>query len=382
MRSAVFVAAALTILGRSAVAEPDWREGVSPRIESLKKQVSRGAVEALDQFWEEMKARGTPLVESIAGDSTHVLVTFLYRSPESVKGVVLSSQLAASRDPLAGSMARLPNTNVWYKTYWMRNDFRLSYSFVLNPSPGSAANDPTADPLNPKKFSGVGYTGLSVLELPAAPPQPWSTSRAGVPSGKLEEEEMDSKILKTRRGAWIYTPAGYDPKRPAPYPLLICFDGAIYHTPDYMPVPTILDNLIADGKILPTIAVLVAQSAQPGRNNELSNNQPFLDFVADELLPDVRRKWRVTSDPTQTVVNGSSAGGLASVFFALRRPDLFGNVLSQSGALWPGQTRDNPEHEWVTRQYEWSRKLPLRFVLQAGSLEVVNTPLNGPSILT
>ncbi len=377
MRTVFLAAATLAIV---AGAEPDWREGLSPRIETLKKQI--GAPNAMGQFWEEMKARGTPMVESIAGDSSHVLVTFVYRSAESTKSVVLSSQLAASRDPLAGSMARLPNTDVWYKTYWMRNDFRLSYSFVLNPAAGSSAGDPLADPLNPKKFSGAGYTGLSVLDLPAAPLQPWSMKRAGVPSGKLEEEEIDSKVLKARRGGWIYTPAGYDPKRPEPYPLLICFDGAIYRTADYMPVPTILDNLIADGKIPPMVAVLVAQSAQPGRNNELSNNQPFLDCVADELLPDIRRKWRVTSDPSQTVVNGSSAGGLASVFFALRRPEVFGNVLSQSGALWPGQTRDNPQHEWVTRQYESSPKLPIRFVLQAGLLEVVNTPFNGPSILT
>jgi len=56
-------------------------------------------------------------------------------------------------------------------------------------------------------------------------------------------------------------------------------------------------------------------------------------------------------------------------------------VLSQSGAFWPGKERENPEHEWITRQYEASKKLPVRFVLQAGVLEVVNTPLNGPSIL-
>jgi enterochelin esterase family protein len=49
--------------------------------------------------------------------------------------------------------------------------------------------------------------------------------------------------------------------------------------------------------------------------------------------------------------------------------------------LWPGKTRDDPEHEWLTRQFETSPKLPLRFVIQVGDLEIGATPLNGPSIL-
>jgi enterochelin esterase family protein len=114
---------------------------------------------------------------------------------------------------------------------------------------------------------------------------------------------------------------------------------------------------------------------------ELSNNPQFADFVADELLPQVRKRWLVTSDPAQTTVCGSSAGGLASAYIAFRHPQVFGNVISQSGAFWPGKTRDNPEHEWLTRQFQDSARLPVRFVLQAGILEIVATPMNGPSIL-
>ena len=127
------------------------------------------------------------------------------------------------------------------------------------------------------------------------------------------------------------------------------------------------------------IAVFIDQSAR--RNLELSNNPQFADFVANELLPQVRKRWRATSDPAQTTLCGSSAGGLASAFAAFRHPDVFGNVLSQSGAFWPGKTRDNPEQEWLTRQFRESDKLPIRFVLQVGVLEIGATPLNGPSIL-
>jgi enterochelin esterase family protein len=259
---------------------------------------------------------------------------------------------------------------------------RLSYNFVPNPAPESLAYHSELqlrDPLNPVYLSGIANIGHSVLQLPAAAAQPWIAVMPGVPAGKVEEIQVESKILNSQRRAWVYIPARYDSTRSSPYPLLACFDGFVYSSPEWVPTPTVLDNLIAAEKIPPMIAVFIDQSAR--RNLELSNNPQFADFVANELLPQVRKRWRATSDPAHTTLCGSSAGGLASAFAAFRHADVFGNVLSQSGAFWPGQTRDNPEQEWLTGQFAASEKLPIRFVLQVGIVEIVATPLNGPSIL-
>lgn len=361
-----------------------WREGMtSPRLRVLKKQVQRGNSAAVGQFWEEMKARHTPLVETIPNDRAHVLVTFLYQAPGPTKSVVLIGQLSASRDPADNVLTHLLDTDVWYKTYLLGNDVRLSYGFVRDPTPESLtyhSESQLRDMLNPAYVPGTINIGHSVLELPAARPQLWTNPRPGVLAGRVEEEQFASKILDAQRRVWVYTPAGYDSKRTTPYPLLVCFDGSVYSSQEWVPTPTVLDNLIFEGKIPPMLAVFVDQSA--ARNLELSNNPQFADFVATELLPQVRKKWRVTSDPLQTTVCGSSAGGLASAFTAFRHPDVFGNVLSQSGAFWPGKTRDNPDQEWLTHQLELSPKLPVRFVLQVGLFEITHTPLNGPSILT
>lgn len=363
--------------------ELPWREGMtSPRLEQLKQQVKTGESGAVAHFWEEMKARHTPLVETIPGDQGHALVTFLYQAQQPTKNVVLISQLTTSRDPADIVLTRLLSTDVWYKTYLLRNDMRLSYSLVPNPTPESLAYNSELqlrDPLNPVYLPGTANVGHSALQLPAATPQPWIASMPDVPTGKIEEIQVESKILNSQRKAWVYIPAGYEANRRAPYSLLVCFDGFVYSAPEWVPTPTILDNLIKAGKIPPTLAVFIDQSAK--RNLELSNNPQFADFVATELLPQVRKQWRATSDPAHTIVCGSSAGGLAGAFIAFRHSDVFGNVLSQSGAFWPGKTRDNPEHEWLTRQFESSPKLPVRFVLQAGILEIGPTPLNGPSIL-
>jgi enterochelin esterase family protein len=361
--------------------EPPWREGAtSPRIETLRKQVEGGNHAAVEQFWLEMKAGGTPLVEPVPGDKGHVLLTFLYRTGGAAKGVLLTSGLTGRENPKERALARLPDTDVWYKTYRIRSDMRFSYGFVPNRDPDSDSRTiPVRDPLNPKRVGISVGIGGSVVELPAAPPQPWITPEAGVPRGKLESEQVASKILNARRTARVYTPAGHDPKAPEPYALLVCFDGPVYSSPDQVPTPTVLDNLIARGKIPPVVAVFVAQSAD--RNAELCNNRPFVDFLADELLPDVRRKFHATADPARTVVCGSSAGGLGGAFAAFARPDVFGNVLSQSGAFWPGERRGDADREWLTRQFESSAKRPARFVLQVGVMERHPTPSNGPSIL-
>ncbi|HET9399617.1 MAG TPA: alpha/beta hydrolase-fold protein [Candidatus Acidoferrales bacterium] len=361
-----------------------WSVGAeSPRISALNGEIQSGDVAALERFWAEVSSRHGPLIETIPGDSAHSLVTFLYRGTPSTTEVVLYAQLIVGRDPSGNRLSQLAKSDVWFKTYSIRNDMRLGYSLIPNPSEDSlnSPNVGIADPLNPNAAPLAAYMGKSVLELPDAPPQPWIAIRSGAASGKIEELPIHSKILNSDRQAWIHTPPGFDVTRSQAYPLLVCFDGQVYASQNYMPVPTIVDNMIADGRIPPLVVVLVGQSPQPNRNIELSNNQPFLDFVADELLPQVRQRWHATADPHQTIVTGSSAGGLAAAFFAFRRSDVFGNVLSQSGAFWPGRERNDPEHEWLTRQFESSPKLTVRFVLQVGLLERGPTPGNGPSIL-
>jgi len=100
-------------------------------------------------------------------------------------------------------------------------------------------------------------------------------------------------------------------------------------------------------------------------------------------MPWLRGKWRVTHDPARTIITGSSAGGLASAYLALKRPDLFGNVLSQSGAFWRGNEGSNDApYEWLTGQYDSLAQQPVRFFLDVGSRESMGA-MGGaaPSIL-
>jgi enterochelin esterase family protein len=234
------------------------------------------------------------------------------------------------------------------------------------------------DPLNPRRF--ISPPGSAIVELPAAPPQPWIKRLPEAPQGEVKPHKIKSEMLKEERMVRVYTPPGYDPKA-KPYGLLIYFDGEA--VPFVIPLPTILDNLIAKEKIPPMVAVIV--NSQTTRDRDLACSAPFADFLAKELVAWVRGNFNVSPDPAQTVVSGFSLGGLAAAYCGLRHPEVFGNVLSQSGSFWffEGWKSDADIFErnvfmdsgWLTRQFAKSPRLPLRFYLEVGRLEQ-GIPLN------
>ena len=91
----------------------------------------------------------------------------------------------------------------------------------------------------------------------AAAPAGFDMRREGVPAGRIEKIEFDSKVTGNKRPASIYLPPGYsaDRKYPVLY-LLHGIGGNETHWPGPGAAGTILDNLIADGKAVPMIVVM------------------------------------------------------------------------------------------------------------------------------
>jgi enterochelin esterase family protein len=145
-----------------------------------------------------------------------------------------------------------------------------------------------------------------------------------------------------------------------------------------VPVPIILDNLIAQRRIPPLVAIMIGNISPMSRATELPCSARFADFLANEAVPWVRENYHATSDPALTFVAGSSYGGLAAAFAAFHHPEVFDNVLSQSGSFWWAPDGDS-EAEWLAKQFATSPKLPIRFYFEVGLLETEPTPSNGPS---
>jgi len=194
-------------------------------------------------------------------------------------------------------------------------------------------------------------------------------------------EAMIPSASGSGRHAWVYTPAGYPASCRPGCNLILAFDGAQYL--GAMPLPDILDSLIAAKRTPATVAVLFDNGGPPARINDLANSQRFAAYIAGEPLPWTRAHYRVTHDAKRTIIAGSSAGGLGAAYVAFKYPGLFGNVLSQSGAFWRGNEASNaPPYEWLTDQFAKSPKRDLRFFLDVGSRETVGA-LGGaaPSLL-
>jgi len=276
-------------------------------------------------------------------------------------------------------MTHVPGTDVWHRAFRLRREQRGEYRLAF----GAEARP---DPLNPRQHVLPGGEDslipggmvLSELELPGAPPQPWLAPRPEVALGRVEQHRFASRLLGNERLLSVYTPAGYQPAA-GPYPFVVLLDRWAYV--EGMAAATTRDNLIAAGALPPLVAVMVSHISHPTRAHEMQPAHPaFVDFLAQELVPWVRQHYAVTQDPARTVIGGLSAGGRTAAYAAWRHPQVFGQVLSQSGAFQSAPPGD-PEAEWLTRQLAESPRQPLSFYLEAGMLEVATDDPHEPSLL-
>ena len=157
---------------------------------------------------------------------------------------------------------------------------------------------------------------LAVAFALAQPAFALSQSSVGK-AGTTSELTIPSKTNPTGRHAWVYTPDGYPASCNGECNLIIAFDGSFYL--GAMPLPEILDSLIAAKRTPPTVALLFDNGAPPGRIADLANSHQFAAFVAEELLPWTREHYVVTHAPERTILAGTSAGALGAAYVAFNR---------------------------------------------------------------
>jgi sugar lactone lactonase YvrE len=138
-------------------------------------------------------------------------------------------------------------------------------------------------------------------------------------------------------------------------------------------VPTVFDNLIQQGAMPVTIAIMIdpgvlratSETQQPRFNRSYEYDgmgDRYARFVLDEILPEVAKEYKLSSDPNDRAIAGSSSGGIAAFTAAWERPDAFRRVLSFIGSFTNLRGGDI--------YASWIRKVepkPLRVFLQDGS---------------
>lgn len=186
----------------------------------------------------------------------------------------------------------------------------------------------------------------------ARPADGWDRHREGVPRGKMELVEYDSKTVGTKRKMNVYTPPGYDGERR--YPVLYLLHGIggdegewiRFAQPDML-----LENLIANGKAQPMLLVMPNGRAQKDDRpvgNVMQHAPAFAVFEKDllnDVMPAVAARYRVRSGREQSAIAGLSMGGGQALNFGLGNPDRFawvGGFSSAPNTRPPGELLKDP----------------------------------------
>jgi enterochelin esterase-like enzyme len=277
-----------------------------------------------------------PLVSpEVHGDNS---VTFRLRDPNA-----LDVKLAREgSEPVA---MQKDDQGVWSVTTAPLTPDYYGYSFVAD---GVRMLDPNNHLLVPNLL-----TPANAVHVPA-PGLPWEVT--DVPHGVIHHHFYRSAVAADDRDYYVYTPAGYDPKAKATYPVLYLLHGFSDDASGWTAVGhanVILDNLIAQGKAKPMIVVMPlgygtmemirlawgAWSHTDVRDKNFSN---FREALLTEVMPRVESEYRVTEDRNSRAIAGLSMGGSESLLTGLNNLDKFAWI----GAFSSGGIPDDFEKDF------------------------------------
>lgn len=287
-----------------------------------------GLKNKINDYWSALrKAKQIPLIEE---DS----VAFFYRGEaKSVTWMGDFNGWGYLKD-FANKGKKIRNTDIWLLKAAFPKDARLDYKILINESGWVLDSENSR-----QQWSGVGGgSPNSELRMPLWKEDPILTERPGIAHGLIKKDILfPSKLLGYQIMYSAYLPVGYE--HLGKLPVVYVTDGYEYILPELGNMITVLDNLIADKKIQPIVAIFIdhrepINRAKNRRMEELNMNEKYLRFFTDEFIPTIEEKYPIQRDAAQRAVLGSSMGGLTSAYFAFSRPDLFSMAGIQSPAFW------------------------------------------------
>lgn len=195
-------------------------------------------------------------------------------------------------------------------------------------------------------------------------------------TGEVDSYHEFASAHVPARNVDVWLPPGYggDPRRR--YPVLYMHDGqnvfdpALSYTGVDWDVDGAMTRLIAAGRVREAIVVGVwntplrffeymprkpvkadslgagGPDAPPVSSDRISSDA-YLRFLVDELKPFIDARYRTEPGPDDTMIMGSSMGGLISLYAAAEYPQVFGGVAAVS-THWP--VGDGIVIDWLAGQ--------------------------------
>ena len=206
--------------------------------------------------------------------------------------------------------------------------------------PAAPAQPAGAQPGAAQRRTGRPIT-LGPDDKPAFPDPPagFNLERKDIPHGKLEMIEYDSKTVGNQRKMQVYTPPGY--AADGKYPVLYLLHGIGGDETEWQRLATpniLLDNLLADKKVVPMIVVMPNGRAQPNDRAEGNGMRSFAAFenfeqdLLKDVIPAIESKYSVQADREHRAIAGLSMGGGQSLNIGLKHLETFAWVGAFSAA--------------------------------------------------
>lgn len=289
------------------------------------------------------RREGTPLIDG-------EWVTFVWHGEQAPRLIADFSEWEANPLELEQAAA-----DVWLLRANFPRDAYIEYAFLE-----AESDERPADRFNPRRVSnGLGKVN-HYFYMPDGKPTPLRRPQPGLQQGHLSRHWLETGWLgsKPRRVDL------YQPPVDEPCPLVVVYDGRDYL--ERAKLATLVDNLITQGRIRP-LALALLENGGRMRQLEYGCSDVTLGWLLQTVLPFAYQHLNLIDldeQPGAFGVLGASMGGLMALYSGLRLPQVFGQVLSQSGAF------AIPEAQFlVFEMVKHLPKAPLRLWLDCGMFE-------------
>ncbi|MFX0207814.1 MAG: alpha/beta hydrolase, partial [Candidatus Hodarchaeota archaeon] len=288
--------------------------------------------------WQETDGGGFPAIQN----DSHVVFIY-YNKTALIESCAIIGDFSAYN---AINMTRLdPNFSLFY--YPLSNNTlkfsHTSFEFIVEPTTRidyffiiNCEDRWRKDPRNPHQSPFTFNQNASELVMPYFQQSFDIIHRPDIPHGTLTtlQSPWQNPVVQ------VYLPPNYNPQ--GNYPTLYTGDGSYYIT--LMSTINILDNMIADQRIEPIIAVFIDhKDADPNNPNDALSridwykcNSEYLTYL-DSLVTFIDEKYATNPSPYARLHLGFSISALASAYVILERSQKFKLLASQSGSYSIGE---------------------------------------------
>lgn len=169
-----------------------------------------------------------------------------------------------------------------------------------------------------------------------------STFSQSSASKQVSTFTIEAPQLKTTKKIWMYLPKNYDTNSKK-FPVIYMFDAQNL----FDAKTSFVGEWNIDEKLDSLKAKVIIVGIEHGNDKRLEELTPFknekygggkademLAFLMETLKPEIDKKYRTKANAKNTIIMGSSLGGLTAFYATIQHPEIFGKAGVFSPSFW------------------------------------------------